>query len=209
MSRSNGLALTPDGKSLLLVTEMPAATLSRLDLADKSVEPLVKDYEGTSFIQPNDVTVLANGTLFFTDYQAGRLYQRDSAGKVSLISSLAHSNGVGVSPDEKTLYLMADTHAVEYPLGPDGKVGVETEFAADLNGADGLAIDCAGNVYIAENNGGSLVVVAPSGTKLGELTGLPRTVTNAAFGGPDRKTLYITTSSALYAVALPLAGLPY
>jgi gluconolactonase len=209
MSRSNGLAVTPDGKSLLFVTEMPAATVSRLNLADKSVLPLVEDYEGTGFIQPNDLTVLASGTLFFTDYQAGRLYERDSAGKVSLISSLAHSNGVGVSPDEKTLYLMADTHAVKYPLGPDGTVGAEAEFAANLNGADGLAIDCAGNIYIAQNNGGSLVVVAPGGNKLGELTGLPQTVTNAAFGGPDRKTLYITTSSALYAVPMPLPGLPY
>jgi gluconolactonase len=209
MSRTNGLVVTADGKSLLVVTEMPDTTVSRVDLTDKSVEPLVEDYEGESFIQPNDLTVLADGTLFFTDYQAGRLYERDSAGKVSLISSLAHANGVGISPDEKTLYLMADTHAVRYPLGPGGSVGMEAEFAANLNGADGLAIDCAGNVYIAENNGGALVVLAPGGNKLGELTGLPKTVTNAAFGGPERKTLYITTSSALYAVSMPIAGLPY
>ncbi len=209
MSRTNGLVVTPDGKSLLVVTEMPNATVSRINLADKSVEPLVADYEGESFIQPNDLAMLADGTLFFTDYQAGRLYERDSAGKVGLISSLTHANGVGVSPDEKTLYLMADTHAVKYPLGPGGSVGTEAEFAAGLNGADGLAIDCAGNVYIAQNNGGSLVVVAPSGNQLGALTGLPKTVTNAAFGGPERKTLYITTSSGLYAVAMPLAGLPY
>jgi gluconolactonase len=209
MSRTNGLVLAPDGKSLLVVTEMPSTSVSRIDLADKSVAPVVEDFEGESFVQPNDLAVLADGTLFFTDYQAGRLYQRNVAGKVTLVSSLAHSNGVGVSPDEKTLYLMADTHAVKYPLGPGASVGSESEFAGELNGADGLAIDCAGNVYIAENNGASLVVVAPSGAKLGEITGLPQTVTNAAFGGTDRKTLYVTTASALYTVALPLPGLPY
>ena len=209
MSLSNGLAVTPDGKSLLLVTEIPDPTVSRVSLADKSVERLVENYKGDSLMQPNDLTVLANGTLFFTDYQAGRLYERDSAGKVSLISSLRHSNGVGVSPDEKTLYLMADTDAVQYPLAADGSVGTQAELAANLHGADGLAIDCAGNVYIAQNAGGSLVVMAPGGNKLGELTGLPQTVTNAAFGGSDRKTLYITTSSALYAVPMPIAGLPY
>ncbi len=209
MSRTNGLVVTPDGTSLLMVTEMPDTTVSRLDLADKSVQPLVEDFEGESFVQPNDLAVLADGTLFFTDYQAGRLYERDSAGEVSLISSLAHSNGVGVAPDEKTLYLMADTIAVKYPLGPGGSVGPEAEFIGSLNGADGLAIDCAGNVYIAQNNGASLVVVAPSGEKLGEITGLPQVVTNAAFGGPERKTLYVTTDSALYTVALPVPGLPY
>ena len=209
MSRSNGLVVTPDGKSLLMVTEMPDATVSRLELSDKSIQPVASDFEGASFIQPNDLALLADGTLFFTDYQAGRLYERDGAGKVSLISSLAHSNGVGVAPDEKTLYLMADTKAVKYPLGPGGSVGQQAEFAGGLNGADGLAIDCAGNVYIAQNNGGSLVIVAPSGDKLGEITGLPQVVTNAAFGGPDRKTLYVTTSSALYTVALPVPGLPY
>lgn len=209
MSRTNGLVLAPDGESLLVVTEMPNTTVSRLDLSTKQLEPVVEDYMGEAFEQPNDLAVTANGTLFFTDYQAGRLYRRATDGTVSLVSSLAHSNGVGVSPDETSLYLMADTHAVKYPLTADGSVGTEAEFANDLQGADGLAIDCAGNVYIAENNGGSLVVVSAAGQKLGEITCLPKTVTNAAFGGPELKTLYVTTSSALYTVALPIPGLPY
>jgi gluconolactonase len=209
MSRTNGLVLEPGGESLLVVTEMPDTTVSRLDLSSKALDPVVADYMNQDFVQPNDLAVMANGTLFFTDYQAGRLYRRTTDGTLSLVSSLAHSNGVGVSPDEKSLYLMADTHAVKYPLTADGSVGAEAEFAGDLQGADGLAIDCAGNVYIAENNGGSLVVISAAGQKLGEIAGLPKTVTNAAFGGPDQKTLYVTTSSALYTVALPIPGLPY
>jgi gluconolactonase len=51
--------------------------------------------------------------------------------------------------------------------------------------------------------------MSAAGNKLGEIGGLPRTVTNAAFGGLDRKTLYITTSSTLYAMKLQVAGLPY
>jgi gluconolactonase len=53
------------------------------------------------------------------------------------------------------------------------------------------------------------VVVSPTGEPLGEFAGLPQTVTNAAFGGAERKTLYITTSSALYSVELPIPGLPF
>jgi gluconolactonase len=206
---SNGLALTPDGKALLMVTEMPAASVSRDNLADKSVQTLAQNYNGQGFIQPNDLAARADGTIYFSDYQAGRLYRRAVDGTISIIASFARANGVGLSPDEKTLYLNADTHTVKYPLAVDGTVGQGADLADGLSGADGLAIDCAGNVYIAENTGGALVVVSAAGARLGEIGGLPRIVTNAAFGGTDRRTLYITTSTALYALDLQVAGLPY
>jgi len=207
---TNGLALAPDGKSLLVVvTEGASRSLSRVTLADKSVQPLVQSYMGQAFMQPNDVAVRADGTIYFTDYQAGRLYRRAPDGALSLISSIAHSNGVAVSPDEKTLYLNTDARTVKYPLAADGTPGPGTDFVTGLQGGDGIAIDCAGNVYIAQNMGGAVVVASPSGTKLGELTGLPQTVTNAAFGGADHRTLYITTNSALYMIAVQMPGLPY
>jgi gluconolactonase len=210
-SGSNGLAVTPDGDALLMVTLVQDKTLSRLSLADKRVQVLAQDFNGQAFVQPNDLTVRADGTIYFTDYLAGKLYQRAVDGTLTVISSLPLSNGVGLSPDEKTLYLNADTHTVQYPLSASGAVGAGTDLATGLLGADGLAIDCAGNVYIAiaQNMGGALVVVSAAGTKLGEIGGLPQTVTNAAFGGADRRTLYITTSSALYAVTLALPGLPF
>jgi gluconolactonase len=206
---SNGLAITPDGKALLMVTEMPAASLSRVNLADRSVQPLSRDYDGQGFGQPNDLVLRADGTIYFTDYQPGRLYRRSPDGTLSVVSSLPRSNGVALSPDEKTLYLNADTHTVRYPVTADGTVGAGTDLATGLNGADGLAVDCAGNVYIAQNNGGTVVVTSAAGTRLGEIGGLPLVVTNAAFGGADRRTLYITTSSALYTLALQVPGLPY
>ena len=206
---SNGLALTPDGKSFLMVTEVPAAGVSRVSLADKSVQRLVQNFNGQGFMQPNDLVVRADGIIYFTDYAAGRLYRRDLDGTLSMVSSLPRSNGVGLSPDEKTLYLNADTHTVKYPLAADGTTGAGTDLATGLNGADGLAIDCAGNVYIAQNLGSTVVVMSAAGAKLGEIGGLPLVVTNAAFGGPDRRTLYITTSSALYTIQIQVAGLPY
>jgi gluconolactonase len=208
-SGSNGLAITPDGSALLMVTLVEAKTLSRLSLADKRVQILAQDFNGQPFEQPNDLTVRADGTIYFTDYEAGRLYERAVDGTLTVIASLPLANGVGLSPDEKTLYLNADTRTVKYPLSASGAVGAGIDFATGLKGADGLAIDCAGNVYIAQNMGGSLVVVSASGSKLGEIGGLPQTVTNAAFGGANRRTLYITTSAALYAVTLPVPGLPY
>lgn len=208
-SGTNGLAITPDAKGLLVVTEAPAAGVSRIELPDKSVQRLVRDFNGQAFVQPNDLVVRADGTIFFTDYQAGRLYRRATDGQVTMVAAATHANGVGLSPDEKTLYLNADTRTLKYPLAPDGALGTGTDLATGLMGADGLAIDCAGNVYIAQNAGGAIVVVSAAGAKLGELGGLPKTVTNAAFGGAERRTLYITTSTGLYAVDLTIPGLPY
>ena len=205
---SNGLTLTADGKSLLMVTELPTAGVARVSLTDRSIQRLVQNFNGESFVQPNDLAVRADGIIYFTDYQAGRLYRRATDGTLSLVSSQTHANGVGLSPDEKTLYLNADTHTMRFPLAADGTAGQGTDVATALNGADGMAIDCAGNIFIAQNNGGSLVVLSASGNKLGEIGGLPQTVTNAAFGGPDRRTLYITTDSALYTIQLAVPGLP-
>jgi gluconolactonase len=208
-SRSNGLIVTPDAQSLLMVREEPDSSLSRVSLANKAIEPLVEDYEGTSFVQPNDLATRADGTLFFTDYQAGRLYRRAIDGSVSLVASHPHANGVAISPDETALYLNSDALTIAFPLSAQSDLGESSNLATGLSGADGLAIDCAGNVYIAQNQGGALVVVSAAGDALGEIGDLPQTVTNAAFGGPERKTLYITTNSALYAVELPVPGLPY
>ena len=208
-SRSNGLLITPDAQSLLLVREEPQSSLSRLSLADKMLEPLVEDFEGTGFVQPNDLAMRADGTVFFTDYQTGRLYRRAVDGTVSLVASRPHANGVALSPDETALYLNSDALTIAFPLAADSTLGEGENLATGLSGADGLAIDCAGNVYIAQNQGGAVVVVSRAGEALGEIGDLPQTVTNAAFGGPERKTLYITTNSALYSVELPIAGLPY
>ena len=172
------------------------------------MQALVSNYNGQPFVQPNDLVVRADGTIFFTDYQAGRLYRRAVDGTVAIISSQTHANGVGLSPDEAKLYLNADTHTVQYPLAADGTVGAGTDLATNLRGADGLGIDCAGNVFIAQNDGGSVVVMSAAGQRLGEIAGLPQVVTNAAFGGADRQTLYITTSSALYSLHLTNPGLP-
>jgi gluconolactonase len=183
--------------------------VSRINLADKSPQALVQSFEGQPFVQPNDLAVRADGTIYFTDYQAGRLYRRAVDGKVTLLTSATHANGVALSPDEGTLYLNSDARTLKYAVAADGGIGPASDLTTGLMGADGLAVDCAGNVYVAQNAGGGVAVVSAAGAPLGTISGLPRSVTNAAFGGPDRRRLYITTSSALYALELQVAGLPY
>jgi pimeloyl-ACP methyl ester carboxylesterase len=95
---------------------------------------------------------------------------------------------------------------------PDGSTGTRTLFAS-LNGPDGVAIDCAGNLYWASHNEGTVHVYAPSGTQLGVIT-VGRNTTNAAFGGPDGRTLFITSGIpsagfGIYTTRLNLPGNPY
>ena len=72
-----------------------------------------------------------------------------------------------------------------------------------------MAIDCAGNIYVTEYAENRIRIFGPDAEELGQIVGLERSVTNAAFGGADRKTLYITTLGWLYRIDLPIPGLPY
>jgi gluconolactonase len=72
-------------------------------------------------------------------------------------------------------------------------------------GSDGVAVDDAGNVYLTRN--GRIHVFKPNGDAWGTLQ-IPKNPTNAAFGGADRKTLYISAQSSIYSVTLKVPGLP-
>jgi gluconolactonase len=73
--------------------------------------------------------------------------------------------------------------------------------------SDGMAVDCAGNLYLAGS--GQINVISPSAQALGSIVGLTAgSVTNSAFGGEDRKTLYVTTSEAVYQIKLNVPGFP-
>jgi len=75
-----------------------------------------------------------------------------------------------------------------------------------LKAPDGIAVDCAGNVYVANTPG--IVVFKSDGTKLGTLEGLTAmdNFTNVAFGATDRKTLFATTNTQLLKIALTVPG---
>ena len=98
----------------------------------------------------------------------------------------------------------------KYPVSADGSVGVPVRFVNASS--DGMAIDCAGNLYTTNASQASVDVYSPAGIKIGSVTGVG-SCTNVAFGGADRKTLYITSapgsSAALYAVRLAVPGYPY
>lgn len=220
---TNGLALRSDGA--LVGASHAARGLVLIDAATGTVEEtLVGDYEGTPFNSPNDLTLRSDGNIYFTDpdYQAVQptdlptaAYRVDPQGTVTQFLQINEPNGIALSPDEMTLYVGHPGGLLRFNLAADGSVmGEGTAFGPPaVNNVDGLAIDCAGNIYVSIHSEGRIQVLAPDGTQLGTIGGMSE-VTNAAFGGPNRTTLYITagnpgTDPGLYSVDLEIPGYPY
>ncbi|MDR7275694.1 SMP-30/gluconolactonase/LRE family protein [Catenuloplanes atrovinosus] len=223
-SGSNGLALSPDGLSILAATH-DRRSLSRYRLADASRETVAGDHLGAAFNSPNDVTVRSDGVAYFTDpdFQRGARPDgmrgrtgvfRVADGTVSLVDDgLRQPNGIALSPDGGTLYVGAygENKIYSYPVREDGSTGTRTLFAT-VAGPDGATVDCAGNVYWASGADGLVHVFSPAGEPLGTIASGSGT-TNVAFGGPDRRTLFVTSGrtgdSGLYGVRLGVPGNPH
>ncbi len=221
-SGSNGLAITPDGSRLLAATH-DNRTVSSYSLTDGSRTTVAANHQGRAFNSPNDLTIGQDGTTYFTDpnfqrgsrvdEQAGRTSVfRVRDGVVSLVDdTLSQPNGVVLSPDGKTLYVGGSNSIVKYTVAADGSTGNRTTFAS-IRTPDGATIDCAGNLYWTSYDEGLVRVFSPTGALLGTISA-GRNATNAAFGGPDGRTLYITSgvsgSFGLYQVRLNVPGNPY
>jgi gluconolactonase len=121
-----------------------------------------------------------------------------------------NANGVALSPDGAWLYLATTDNGPplqRFALAGDGSVAATGTTWTDPT-SDGMAVDCAGNLYLSDaGQTNQIRVISSSDQPIGNITGLGGGyVTNSAFGGDDRKTLYITTNQAIYQIALNVPG---
>jgi len=214
-ANTNGLALTHEGE--LIGCTHDVQTLSLFDLENGDRTPIELTYMGDHFNSPNDLTVRSDGTVYFTDpdWQLGGrtnetgmtgVYRVPPGGDPELIDgTLDKPNGIALSPDERTLYVgSAGQDLMAYPVDENGLVG-DGEVFASPGGSDGLTVDCAGNLYVTA---GGVQVFDPEGDQLGSIT-VAESPANVAFGGADRRTLYITARTGLYSIVLNVPGYPY
>ena len=203
----DGLGLAPDGS--IWVAGFGARNVWKL-VDGKRVE-VVDRYEGKRFNSPDDVIVRSDGVAYFTDPTFGidgtiglplqdreldfeGLYRIDAKGGLHLEDmSIPGPNGVRLSPDEKTLFVSSTTRGsvFAYDIKPDGSLSAPPRvWNGKLTGADSFCLDERGNLYVATFLG--IAIVNAQGVAIGSIpvTGL---ASNVAFGGPDRKTLFITT----------------
>jgi gluconolactonase len=210
---TNGLVVAPDGN--LLAARHGDQTLTLFDLMTRQPTVLVADNGGLSFNSPNDIAVRSDGNLYFTDptyllagrmsEQPARAYRRDPSGALSVIDQNGNTNGVTLSPDETQLYLSHlgnPNNILVFDVDASGALANSRQFANV--GSDGMGIDCAGNLYVTQ---GGVRVYSPDGNLIGTIAAPG--AANLAFGGPERRTLYITATTSLLAVELAIPGLPY
>jgi gluconolactonase len=191
--------------------------------------------------------VRSDGTIYFSDPtwqfddvwsgapEEGtmKVWAIDPEGAVTLVdSTLTQPNGVSLSPDEKWLYVAhVNPDALagggwngkgkvrRYAVAADGSTSNPETFV-DVEGSwpDGMTLDCAGNLYVATNRG--VEVYGADKSPLGTITvGPDFGATNVAFGGANRKTLFITAERGdddptkriygVYSIEGNVPGLPY
>jgi gluconolactonase len=228
----NGLVFDPQFRLIAAERGDPASKTSgritRTDLKTGKVEVLAETYNGASFGTPNDVTFDGKGRIYFS--AGGNVYRIDAPGKVAQVVAapvVDSSNGVMVSPDDGKFYLVEMNRGPQGPrrvrvfdLAADGTVSNPQVFHQFFpgRGGDGMASDVEGNIYVAAGMNAprgttetldvktGVHVFSPSGALLQFIPIPVDTITNVAFGGPDLKTLYVTSGPTLYKVANKIAG---
>jgi gluconolactonase len=210
---SNGLGFDPEGR-LISVQRAPGQNKVGVLFPRGSERVLADRFEGQPFVRLNDLVVTTKGGVYFTD-APGIYYIPPGGGRVIRVADgFRNPNGVQLSPDEKVLY--ANNEFGEYLLAfdvrTDGTLGNRRNFARYKsvkpspdgdNGADGLAVDAEGRVYVATSLG--VEIFNAAGEYLGTIT-LSLTPQNLAFAGPDKKTLYVVGRGAAFKVQMLAQG---
>ena len=221
---ANGLFLARDGR--LLAAEGAGRRIVAVT-PDKRAMPLATAFNGQPLRAPNDVIADSRGGIYFTDpaprpapdvapKEPGNVHYLSSKGEVLLIDGqIRRPNGLTLSIDEKTLYVgnTEGEFVYAFDVAADGRVSNKREFARLIelekgsvgprSRADGMAIDAMGRIYVSTVAG--IQVLDRAGKHLGIIR-LPSVARNVAFGGKDRRTLYLTTLGSLYRVQMLAEG---
>jgi gluconolactonase len=218
---SNGMVTDKDGS--ILLTRMYMGAIERMD--DKgNTKPFLSKYQGKRLNSPNDLVFTRDGALWFTDPAFGlALMDKDPKkelkfnavwrykdGKLTpMVTDMTQPNGIGFSPDEKTLYVsnsMPDMYIRAYDVGADGKLSHPRNLISWPGTApdvpDGLKVDSAGNIWAT--GPGGVRIISPQGKVLGQLI-VPETVANIGFA-EDGRTVYLTGTTSLYRLKAKIPG---
>ena len=202
----------PNGMKFLSETELLVTDykngLMRLNIQTGRVKAFLERRNSESFKGVNDLVLDARGNVYFTDQgqtgmhdPSGRVYRLSPDGKLDLLlNNVPSPNGIVLSPDERFLFVAATrgNSVWRMPLLSDGSVSKVGQFFTSYgpSGPDGLAMDESGRLLVA-NPGLAYVWVLSHWAEPEEILTGPKgaSLTNMAFGGKDRKTLFCTDSS--------------
>ena len=203
--------------------------IERVDVRTGAHSTVYTECDGHPLHSPNDLVFDADGGMWFTDYSRWRERDRPHGGLYyarcdgSFIREVAYPldspNGIGLSPDGSRLYV-AETYTGRVwwwdVTGPGAVAPPEVELMAHggtllaglpgLQLFDSLAVEESGNVVVATIGlEPGLTVITPEGAILEKVSTPDPFTTNVCFGGPDRRTAYVTLSGSGRLIAMPWA----
>jgi len=203
----NGMALDREGNIYLADHKNG---LVKVDGKTGEVTFVLKRLRREGFKGLNDLTFDAVGNLYFNDQgqtgmqdPTGRIYRLNTDGTIDcIIDTIPSPNGMAFSPDGRILYV-AVTRANQVwrlPIHPDGsstKAGIHLHMQGGHTGPDGIASDGDGNLVVCQCGTDSVWLFSKFGEPLFRIRSCAgHDLTNAAFGGPGNKSLYITEASS-------------
>jgi len=208
---ANGLFFDKDGN--LIACEGGNRRVTSIT-PEGEVTVLADKVNGKRLNSPNDLWIDPAGGVYFSDPRYGSKEGLEQHGfhvyyiapdrkQITRVTNdLKMPNGVLGTSDGKLLYV-ADPGAGKtyaYPIEGPGKLGEKKLFAEQ--GSDGMTLDEKGNLYLT---GKGVNVYSPAGKKI-ETIAVPEGPANLCFGGKDRRTLFITARTSLYAVGMRVRG---
>jgi gluconolactonase len=161
----------------------------------------------------NDLSADSRGGVYFTD---GGVFYADAKGVITQYGADLVTNGIILSPDEKTLYVTNRDTVAAFDVRPDGSLNNQREFGKLRGLGDGAAVDAEARVYVtAHGDEGGVDVFSSRGDFLGVIP-TPYPVISLTFGGPGKKTLYAVAetgkspaqAAAILAIPTLAAGYP-
>lgn len=202
---------SPSAQPVAVLRVAATGEVTTLHTADERGEPLRK---------PSDLAVDRHGGLYLTDFGglqgrtralAGVLYAPPGGPLREIVFPVELANGICLAPDESELYVTETrTRRVwGFELLEPGVIGAWRSVATipaggpiGFGSADGCCTDADGNVVVATIGRGGVTIVSREGTIVAEAPLDDPMPTNVAFGGPSRRTIYVTCGSSGRLLAL-------
>ncbi len=218
--QSNGLDFDPQGR---LIT-CQNGRLSRLK-PDGTVDTVLvaSGANGINFSQANDLSIGANGAIYFTALGSAVYYLSPSRQLSTATTNISSANGIEWMEGENAVYVNSTSgnSVYKFTVGANGALSGRTTYVSSP-GPDGGTYDSHGNRYVASYSQGEIRVFNARGDSIGRLAlrtatgsydnraGNQGNVDNCVFGDADLKTLYITGDGGLYSIRLKIPGkVPY
>jgi sugar lactone lactonase YvrE len=186
-----------DTKGNMYLADFAAHNVLKVNMKTKKVSVYA---HSDKFNQPNDLCINSKNQLFASDpnwkESTGQIWRVDKGGKAVLLeSNMGTTNGIELSPDEKTLYVNESVQKKIWAFDVDKKGNISNKrlFAEFPDfGFDGMKCDNKGNLYVCRWGKGTIAILSPKGELIREVQLKGKSCSNLVFGGLNGKLVYVT-----------------